>query len=485
MTTSPGTVLHKVLALISVPVTVASSWGVVHLSGTSTSATPPVPVLSPAYTVVSAQGAAVPFGDAGNFGSLIEPPPSVVAPAAPLPPATTLPVSGTTTTSAPGSSAGSSQGSSEGQAGAGAWSPTLPSAPVVAGALSADGGGYWMVSADGHVYSFGDAGTFGYPSILDSPVVAMAATPDGRGYWIATADGGVLTYGDALYFGSTGDLDPALSPGGSNSVRLAKAVVAFVPTPDGNGYWLVGADGGVLTFGDAGYYGSTGALRLNRPIVAAATTPDGQGYWLFASDGGVFTFGDAAYLGSAAGLVLAKPIVAAATEDGRGYWMLSADGGIFTFGDAPYSGSAVTALSGTDSAVALLVGQPYLDGGSAAAREAVDFALSQVGVPYLYGGTGQGGYDCSGLVMVAYEHAGIQLPRTAQAQYDATQPVPPGVALLPGDILFFGTSTSSVTHDGIYIGNGEMVDAPHTGTDVRIESFSDWGDFLGATRPAP
>jgi cell wall-associated NlpC family hydrolase len=62
--------------------------------------------------------------------------------------------------------------------------------------------------------------------------------------------------------------------------------------------------------------------------------------------------------------------------------------------------------------------------------------------------------------------------------------VPPGVALLPGDLLFFGPSTSAVTHDGIYIGNGEMVDAPHSGVDVRIESYQ-WDDFLGATRPAP
>ena len=72
-------------------------------------------------------------------------------------------------------------------------------------------------------------------------------------------------------------------------------------TPDGKGYWLVASDGGIFTFGDAAFYGSTGALTLNRPIVGMAATPDGKGYWLVASDGGIFTFGDAAFFGSDGG----------------------------------------------------------------------------------------------------------------------------------------------------------------------------------------
>ena len=70
-------------------------------------------------------------------------------------------------------------------------------------------------------------------------------------------------------------------------------------TPDGQGYWLVASDGGIFTFGDATFYGSTGALHLNQPVVGMAATPDGQGYWLVASDGGIFTFGDAKFYGSA------------------------------------------------------------------------------------------------------------------------------------------------------------------------------------------
>jgi hypothetical protein len=63
---------------------------------------------------------------------------------------------------------------------------------------------------------------------------------------------------------------------------------------------LVAADGGIFTFGDARFFGSTGALALNEPIVGMAATPDGNGYWMVAADGGVFSFGDAQYHGSAA-----------------------------------------------------------------------------------------------------------------------------------------------------------------------------------------
>jgi hypothetical protein len=82
------------------------------------------------------------------------------------------------------------------------------------------------------------------------------------------------------------------------------------PTTSGQGYWLVASDGGIFTFGDAGFYGSTGAIVLNRPIVSMATTPSGHGYWLFASDGGVFTFGDARFYGSLGATALPAPVVA-------------------------------------------------------------------------------------------------------------------------------------------------------------------------------
>src|SRR6185503_17982334 len=64
------------------------------------------------------------------------------------------------------------------------------------------------------------------------------------------------------------------------------------------GYWLLGGDGGVFSFGSAPFLGSTGGIKLNRPAVAMAATPDGKGYWFTATDGGVFAFGSAGFFGS-------------------------------------------------------------------------------------------------------------------------------------------------------------------------------------------
>ena len=165
---------------------------------------------------------------------------------------------------------------------------------------------------------------------LAQPVVGAAPSPDGVGYWLAAGDGGVFSFGDARFFGSTG------------AMRLNRPIVAMSATPDGRGYWLVASDGGVFSFGDARFFGSTGAMRLNKPIVAMSATPDGRGYWLVASDGGVFTFGDAGFHGSAGGIRLAAPVVGMLpTPSGSGYLLAARDGGVFTFGDAGFGGNIV------------------------------------------------------------------------------------------------------------------------------------------------
>jgi hypothetical protein len=105
-------------------------------------------------------------------------------------------------------------------------------------------------------------------------------------------------------------------------------------TPDGGGYWLVGSDGGVFSFGDATFYGSLSGIHLNRPIVGIAATPDGHGYWLVAADGGVFTFGQATFDGSLAAGV-AVPIVGIVADENLGYRLINASGIAFPFGRTP------------------------------------------------------------------------------------------------------------------------------------------------------
>jgi cell wall-associated NlpC family hydrolase len=119
---------------------------------------------------------------------------------------------------------------------------------------------------------------------------------------------------------------------------------------------------------------------------------------------------------------------------------------------------------------------------STVAAVAVSYALAQIGTPYQWGGDEPGGFDCSGLIQAAYAAAGVQLPRTAQEQYDAGATIPAGQPLQPGDLVFFGADTADITHVGIVVNPTEMIDAPHPGADVRSEHY-DWPNYRGATRP--
>ncbi len=133
--------------------------------------------------------------------------------------------------------------------------------------------------------------------------------------------------------------------------------------------------------------------------------------------------------------------------------------------------------------------------GSSAGVVAAEWAMQQIGTPYVWGGESVGvGFDCSGLVQAAYRAAGVSLPRVAQDQYDATAKVPPGAPLELGDLVFFGSGQDGIDHVGLYVGveggSNVMVDAPFTGADVRVERFptavgAALGSllYMGATRP--
>src|SRR5205807_3046995 len=101
------------------------------------------------------------------------------------------------------------------------------------------------------------------------------------------------------------------------SAQLASATRVAVQS-NGNGYWLVAADGGVFTFGSAHYYGSLGGQHLNSPITGIVPTADAHGYWLVAKDGGVFNFGNAPFIGSISGQYLNSECVGLASSAGHG-----------------------------------------------------------------------------------------------------------------------------------------------------------------------
>ena len=115
---------------------------------------------------------------------------------------------------------------------------------------------------------------------------------------MVASDGGIFAFGDARFAGSTG------------AVPLDAPVQSVVPDPDGVGYWLVAADGGVFAF-DAGFRGSLGGVRLNRPVTGMVAY--GNGYLMVGEDGGIFSFSDLAFAGSLGAAPPASPVAAVAS----------------------------------------------------------------------------------------------------------------------------------------------------------------------------
>ena len=214
--------------------------------------------------------------------------------------------------------------------------------------------------------------------------------------------------------------------------------------------------------------GAAGPMQMGIGTGAA-----GDAFWRFATDGN--HDGVASPYDPADAIPTAAAYLCQALRDHHGDLRVS----VLAYNHAGWYADRVLALAAGYGALAAAT--PNL-----AAQGAVDFARAQLGVPYRWGGDGpgEGGFDCSGLTHAAYQAAGIQLPRTAQTQYQAGPQLPPGAPLVPGDLVFFGASPAHVTHVGMVIGPGQMIDAPHTGALVRIEPYTARPTYLGATRPA-
>jgi hypothetical protein len=161
---------------------------------------------------------------------------------------------------------------------------------------------------------------------IAAAVGTVKPKPWTSGYWVLGRDTGLFTFGNAPFLGG--------------AMEVPAPASSMASTPSGNGYWLLSANGRVSAYGDAVNYGSTENMRLNAPAVRLEPTRSGKGYWIQAADGGIFSFGDAAFYGSTGGMKLNSPVISmSATPTGKGYWLLAGDGGVFTFGDGGFFGS--------------------------------------------------------------------------------------------------------------------------------------------------
>ena len=206
--------------------------------------------------------------------------------------------------------------------------------PIVSLAATPAGRGYWMVGADGGVFAFGDA-----------PFPRRA----GRAAPLA----GRPPRADAHRARATGSSPPparsspsATPPSGASCSRCRCTPSGWRPTPSGQGYWIATADAQVFAFGDAVLQAATGASPAGRrqpegappkptgPTVAIAASPDGKGYWLLGRDGGVFSFGVPFHGSVADRHPYGKAVDLRPTESGAGYYVAGTDGAVFAFGDA-------------------------------------------------------------------------------------------------------------------------------------------------------
>jgi cell wall-associated NlpC family hydrolase len=413
--------------------------------------------------------------------------------------------------------------------------------PAVGQAVTPTGKGYWIVHADGRVNAFGDAAQHvrrvpGSPA-TDAPTVAIAATPDGLGYWTVASDGVVHAFGTARTFPALPD-QPTL-----------KRVRALTSIPDGQGYWLLDTAGRVAAFGAAKTFPAaphapqiSKAVALTVPVrtplgdmpmewirldqraartctglpwtvlagigkvesdFGRSTLPGVQSGTNFAGAAGPMQLG----IGGLAGDTWARydhPLAADPAPNpsdaanppnpwdpvsavyAAARYLCTAGGG-----HAKTLRAAILAYNHVDSYADQVLAWSDLYAGTAAGNgaAAVRLAETQLGVTYIFGAESPGSaFDCSGLTQWTFRSLGVPIPRTAAEQWGALPHLPAGVPWQPGDLLFFVGSDGTrfaPGHVGIYVGNGEMIDAPHDGAVVRIEPV-ELSDLVGIARvPLP
>jgi len=252
---------------------------------------------------------------------------------------------------------------------------------------------------------------------------------------------------------AAGSLGPVMGPASpADAASIGTQLVAGSTLASGNS---IESPGGAYQFdmqsdGNLVEYGPSG------PIWATYTNSPGA-YMVNQADGNLVV-----YTAKGGGVVWAS----GTNGQGQANLVIQSDGNV-----VDYKGSAAIWSTYTAGGVSKM-----------AATAAVAFARKQLGKPYQYGATGPNSYDCSGLTRAAYASAGVALNRTSQQQYAQGTAIS-AAALQPGDLVFY-YSSANPSHVAMYIGNGQIIEALKTGTNVMINSIGYPGSPVGYRRYA-
>ncbi|MDG2112031.1 MAG: hypothetical protein P8N02_05395 [Actinomycetota bacterium] len=188
-----------------------------------------------------------------------------------------------------------------------------------------DVAGYWMLSAAGGLYPFGDAaelvGEVDLSLMSGERALTVRSDPSGAGVWVLTSTGRIIALGGAPHHGDAYGTPPtgsffAVEDGAEVRAAASARFTTFATAPGGSGYWIFTDHGDVLPFGSVAFHGSLSGVELNGPVIDSAATTSGRGYWMLGSDGGVFTFSDPDFLGSLSHLDVGSPVASIAPVPG-------------------------------------------------------------------------------------------------------------------------------------------------------------------------